>query len=639
MASLLSPQVFVKETDLTTIVPAVSSTDGAIAGQFNWGPVNLPFLVDSENKLVEFFGKPDNDNADDWWSAANFLAYANKLWVVRVVDDSNATSSYRAKNAIVANSSGFLVRNDKEYAQKYENGSLSSTHGTGPWIAKFPGSLGNSLKISICPSEDAYQSTVTGPVTVAANSTTVTGSGSSFTSELTVGDLLVISSESHKIAAIANSTSLTLATRHVSGASGATAVRRWEYYGNVDKAPGTSENVEALGGSDDEIHIAIVDEDGLWTGERGSVLEIYQFLSKSKDGKINNGATNYYKDRINKESRYIRWAGHESSLPNAGEAGTTTFSNYAKPFNYSLIGGTNGANVTENEKVVGYNYFKSAEDIDVSFIIGSSANQTVAVHIINNIVENRKDCVAFFSPPRSYVVDAEGYEADNNVTFRNTLPSTSYATLDGNWKYQYDVYNDVYRYVPCNGDVAGIYARSDDLTDAWWAAAGLNRGHMKNVINLAWNPRLAERDILYKNGINPIVSFKGEGPVLWGNKTLQAKPSAFDRMNVRRLFIVLEKAISKAAQYTLFEFNDLFTRAQFRNMVEPYLRDVKGRRGIYDFLVVCDESNNTPEVIDRNEFKADIYIKPARVAEFITLNFIATRTGVEFTEIVGRTGV
>lgn len=638
MASLLSPQVFVKETDLTTIVPAVSSTDGAIAGQFNWGPVNHPFLVDSENTLVEFFGKPDNENAISWWSAANFLAYANKLYVVRVVDETNADENNRARNATSSNT-GFLVRNDKEYNSKYMNGALQSTHGTGPWIAKYPGDIGNSLKISICPSTAAYQSNLAGSVSIASNTNVVVGVGTNFTTSVAEGDLLVVNNEVHKVQAVANTTMLTLETRHVTGANTAPAVRRWEYYGEVDGAPSTSYNVSLLGGANDEMHVVVVDEDGLWTGERGNVLEVYQFISKSSGGKIDNGATNYYKDRINNQSKYIRWAGHDSGITNAGATASSTFSATDEVVSHSLANGADGSNITEDEKIRGYNYFRSKENIDISFIIGADANQTVAVHIINNIVEVRKDCVAFFSPPRAYVVDADGSEAENCVTFRNTLPSTSYATLDGNWKYQYDLYNDVYRYLPCNGDTAGLYARTDDERDAWWAAAGFNRGHMKNVISLAWNPRQAERDILYKNGINPIVSFPGEGPVLYGNKTLQAKPSAFDRMNVRRLFIVLEKAISKAAQYTLFEFNDVFTRAQFRNMVEPYLRDVQGRRGIYDFYVVCDERNNTPEVIDRNEFKGDIYIKPARVAEFITLNFVATRTGVEFTEVVGRTGV
>ena len=639
MASLLSPGVKVLETDLTTIIPAVSSTEGAIAGQFNWGPVNHPYLIDSENRLVEVFSKPDNNNAEDWWSAANFLAYANKLYVTRVVDETSSTLSERAKNATTANTEGMLVRNDKEYETKYNGGSLKNTYGTGPWIAKYPGSLGNSLKISVCASEDAFQSTIPGTLTIAANSATVTGTGTDFVTNITEGDLIVVGNETHKVGSIANTSYLTLTSRHVAGVSDATGVRRWEYYGEVDKAPTTSETADSRGGSNDELHIVIVDEDGLWTGQIGTVLEVYQFLSKASDAKINNGSSNYYKNRINTESKFVRWAGHDDGIPNSGSASSTAFGSVSKPINYSFIGGNNGKNVTENERIRGYNTFRSKEDIDISFIIGAAANQTVAVHIINNIVENRKDCVAFFSPPKQYVVDADGMEAENCVTFRNTLPSTSYATLDSCWKNQYDVYNDVYRYVPMNGDTAGLYARTDVERDAWWAAAGFNRGHIKNVINLSWNPRNSERDILYKNGINPVASFIGEGPVLYGNKTLQAKPSAFDRMNVRRLFIVLEKAISKASQYTLFEFNDEFTRAQFRNMVEPYLRDVQGRRGVYDFLVVCDETNNTPEVIDRNEFKGDIYIKPARTAEFITLNFIATRTGVEFSEVVGRTGV
>jgi phage tail sheath protein FI len=233
-------------------------------------------------------------------------------------------------------------------------------------------------------------------------------------------------------------------------------------------------------------------------------------------------------------------------------------------------------------------------------------------------------------------VNNAGSEATDIVEFRNTLGSSSYAFLDGNWKYQYDKYNDVYRWVPFNGDVAGLVVRSTDERDAWWSPAGFNRGQIKNVVKTAWSPSKTFRDELYKNGVNPILTFPGEGTILFGDKTLLAKPSAFDRINVRRLFIVLEKAIATAAKYSLFEFNDQFTRSQFRNLVEPFLRDVQGRRGIYDFRVVCDESNNTGEVIDRNEFIGDIYIKPARSINFIQLNFVAVRTGVDFSEVVGQ---
>jgi phage tail sheath protein FI len=311
----------------------------------------------------------------------------------------------------------------------------------------------------------------------------------------------------------------------------------------------------------------------------------------------------------------------------------------------SFVGGSDGhseANVTFNVVAAGYDMFKSSEDIDISLVLQGKATGTndgaqLGSYIINNVVESRKDCVAFLSPSRAAVVaKSDGSEVDNSITFRNNLPSTSYAVLDSGYKYQYDKFNDVYRYIPLNGDVAGLCVRTDDTRDPWFSPAGFNRGNIKNVIKLAYNPNRAQRDQLYKNGINPVVTFPGEGTVLFGDKTLLSKPSAFDRINVRRLFNILEKAISTAAKFTLFEFNDEFTRSQFKNLVEPFLRDVQGRRGIYDFKVVCDETNNTSEVIDRNEFVGDIYIKPAKSINYIQLNFVAVRSGVEFSEIVGQ---
>ena len=305
----------------------------------------------------------------------------------------------------------------------------------------------------------------------------------------------------------------------------------------------------------------------------------------------------------------------------------------------SLNGGRDGASSSNAEKIIGYDMFKSPEDVDVSLVLGSDADSTIAIHLINNIAEVRKDCIAVLSPERADVVNNASYtgaEMDDVIAFRDALPSSSYATLDSGWKYQFDKYNDLYRFVPLNGDVAGLMVRTDNTRDPWYSPAGFNRGNIKNVVKLPYNPLKAQRDQLYKKGINPIVTFPGQGTVMFGDKTLLAKPSAFDRINVRRLFIVLEKAISTASKFTLFEFNDDFTRAQFRNMVEPFLRDVQGRRGIFDFRVVCDESNNTGEVIDRNEFIGDIYVKPARSINFIQLNFVAVRTGVEFEEVVGQ---
>ncbi|HIF36922.1 MAG TPA: hypothetical protein EYQ70_00635 [Marine Group III euryarchaeote] len=267
-------------------------------------------------------------------------------------------------------------------------------------------------------------------------------------------------------------------------------------------------------------------------------------------------------------------------------------------------------------------------------MVGGEASATVALQLIA-IAEGRKDVVAFLSPEQSDVVNSEGTEADNVVDFRNSLGSSSYAVLDSGWKYQYDKYNDVYRYVPLNGDTAGVTAATEANRDAWFSPAGFNRGNFRNVIKLPFNPRKSERDTLYKNGVNPVTTFMGSGTVLFGDKTLLAKPSAFDRINVRRLFIIMEKAISRFARAQLFEFNDAFTRAQFVGAVEPFLRNVQGRDGITDFKVVCDDSNNTGDVVDRNEFIGDIYVKPNRSINFIQLNFVAVRSGVAFSEVIG----
>ena len=257
--------------------------------------------------------------------------------------------------------------------------------------------------------------------------------------------------------------------------------------------------------------------------------------------------------------------------------------------------------------------------------------------MILDLCESRKDCVGFLSPFRASCVNVASSitQTANVVDGFNTIPSSSYMVFDSGYKYMYDKYNDVYRFVPLNGDMAGLCANTDKVADPWFSPAGFNRGYVRSAIKLAYNPKNSERDQLYRARINPVVNFPGQGVLLFGDKTAQTKPSAFDRINVRRLFLVLEKAISIASKYQLFEFNDEFTRAQFRNMVEPFLRDVQGRRGIFDFKVVCDASNNTGEVIDRNEFIGDIYIKPARSINFITLNFIATRTGVAFSEVGG----
>jgi hypothetical protein len=417
--------------------------------------------------------------------------------------------------------------------------------------------------------------------------------------------------------------------------AGAPVLRKWQYADSFGVAPGTSDYTTSRGGSNDELHVIVVDEDGLFSGTANTVIEKYAFVSKASDAISNDGSSSYYKTVINDQSQYVWWLGHQPGGVNWGNTATgITFTNVNTPFSASFSAGADGT-IGNTEINAAMQFFSNSDTVDVSLLITGPGNATVAASAIT-LAENRKDCLAFISPTRASVVNNAGNEATAVVSFRNGLTSSSYAVLDSGYKYQFDRYNNVYRFVPLNGDIAGTCARTDLERDPWYSPGGLNRGIIKNVIKLAFNPTQAERDNLYVVGVNPVVTFPGEGTILYGDKTMLSKPSAFDRINVRRLFIVLEKTIARAARSTLFEFNDQFTRAQFVNLVEPFLRDVQGRRGITDFRVVCDTTNNTAEVIDSNRFIGDIYIKPARSVNFIQLNFVAVRTGVSFDEIVGR---
>jgi phage tail sheath protein FI len=642
MAFQISPGVNVSEVDLTTVVPAVSTTVGGIAGHFSWGPVQQRVLIDNEDTLATQFAKPNANTASDFFTAASFLGYGNSLFVVRVINEAGTTSNARNATSNAANTVNTVIKNEDDYELNYING----VSGVGSWVAKYPGVLGNSLRVSVCSSSNAYQSTLTGTLAFTNNSTTVTGIGTAFTTQVRVGDILLAGPDRAevKVASVGTANTLTLQSRYVGNtvATQSSVARRWEFFNFFDAAPGTSEYASRQGGSNDEMHIVVADEDGAWTGRANNVIERFAAVSEASDALTQDGATNYYKNVINERSQFVWWTAHPTGMTNAGRpAAGVNFGlgSQARPFNDSLTNGRDGATPRSSDYINGFNKFANPEEVDVSLILTGDGNVTKAVHVINNIAEVRKDCIAVVSPRRSDVVNNSTYvgkETDDSITFRNLLPSSSYAVLDGGYKYIYDKYNDIYRYVPLNGDTAGLMVRTDNERDPWFSPAGFNRGQVKNVIKLSFNPTKSQRDQLYKNGINPVVTFPGQGTVLFGDKTLLAKPSAFDRINVRRLFIVLEKAISTAAKFTLFEFNDEFTRAQFRNLVEPFLRDVQGRRGIFDFRVVCDETNNTPEVIDRNEFVGDIYVKPARSINFIQLNFVAVRTGVEFTEVVGR---
>ena len=639
MAFQVSPGVLVQEKDLTRIIPAVSTSIGAFAGEFRKGPIDEVTTISSEQELVSTFGKPDASNFEDFFSAANFLAYSNALRVVRVQNSSvsNATQS----------GSTFVIKNLTDYVDNYADGSGS----VGLWAARTAGAWGNNLKISTCPSATVYEETA--KTTVNDSATAVGDTVVTVTSStgINVGDIVNFGDEYEYRVLSISTNDLTIVRKNepnhftASDSSGLIAAltdganvrRRWEHYDLVDKAPGTSAYVSERGGSGDELHIVVVDEDGGITGTKGEVLEVYNALSKASDAKTPQGETNYYPTVIQNNSHNIYWMDHNSSGTNWGNtASGTTFTSVTDVSNISLANGSDGSASTTAQRLTAYEFFEDAETVDVGLIIAGKCDATHIDNLIT-IAENRKDAVVFASPERADVVGvaSAATQASNVISFFNGIRSSSYVMFDSGYKYMYDRYNDVYRFVPLNGDMAGLSARTDLIADAWYSPAGLNRGIIRGAVKLAFNPNKTQRDDLYRARVNPVATFPGQGTVLFGDKTGLTAPSAFDRINVRRLFITLEKAIATASKFQLFEFNDEFTRANFRNIVEPFLREVQGRRGITDFLVVCDETNNTGEVIDRNEFVAEIFVKPARSINFITLQFIATRTGVSFDEVAG----
>ena len=639
MAFQVSPGVLVQEKDLTRIIPAVSTSIGAVAIQATQGPLDEVTSISSEQELVSKFGKPNSTTFEGFFTAANFLAYSNSLRVVRVQNSSvsNATES----------GSTFVIKNTTDYQNNYADGSAS----VGLWAARTAGAFGNSLQISTCPSATAYEEvnkTTVADASMAVGDTVVTvtsGTGISAGDIVNFGDQYeyrVVSVATNDLNIVRKEEPQHFGTSDSSGlhavpTNGAAVRRRWKYYDLFDKAPGTSPAASAKGGSNDELHIVVVDEDGAITGTKGDVLETYDAVSKGSDAKTPQGDTNYYPDVIYNKSSYIYWMDHNSSGTNWGSAlSGITFTDVTAVSNVSLSNGSDGTAATTAQKLTAYQKFQDAETVDVSLIMAGDGDATHIDNLIT-IAENRMDAVVFASPERSDVVNVadDNTAKDNVIAFFNGIRSSSYVTFDSGYKYAYDRYNDVYRFVPLNGDVAGLCARTDLVADSWFSPAGLNRGIVRGAIKLAFNPTKTQRDELYRARVNPVATFPGQGTVLFGDKTGLSAPSAFDRINVRRLFITLEKAISTASKFQLFEFNDEFTRANFRNIVEPFLREVQGRRGITDFLVVCDETNNTGEVIDRNEFVAEIFIKPARSINFITLSFVATRTGVSFDEVAG----
>ena len=556
MAFQLSPGVQVTEKDLTSVVPSVGSSIGGTAGEFVWGPAKEVTTISSENELVSKFGRPPvvGTTYRTWFAAASFLAYTGTLKIVRAIgsDALNAGST-----------AGVLIENQVDYANNHGTGEGSN----GMWAAKYPGTIGNSLKVSFADSSD---------------------------------------------------------------------YATWAYKAQFDYAPSATAYGTAAGASVDEMHMIVIDEDGQFTGTAGTILEKFAGVSKASDAKDSVGQSNYYKTVINQRSQYIWWCDKPAAVGNnwgsLAQGVTFTSDHIEAESTVSLTLGDNGTTAAGDLQSA-FLLFANDELVDVNLIFVGDASATVGDYVIDNVAEIRKDCMVFVSPAAASVVNNTGGEAAAIVAEVSSYTRSSYAVMDSGYKYMYNRYYDQYVWVPCNGDVAGVCASTDNIADPWFSPAGFNRGAIKNAVKLSYSPNKSDRDTLYKAGVNPIVGFPGSGIVLFGDKTLLEKPSAFDRINVRRLFIVLEKAISRAAKFQLFEFNDAFTRAQFKNLVEPFLRDVQGRRGIYDFRVICDETNNTTQVVDGNQFVADIFIQPAKSINFIQLNFIATRTGIAFEEV------
>jgi phage tail sheath protein FI len=631
MAFQLSPGVNVSEIDLTNVVPAVATSIGAFAGEFSWGPASTITTIDSENLLASTFGKPTSNSFTSFFTAANFLSYSNNLKIVRAIGSS-------AKNAS-ADTQGELITNEDIAETTYTFGAKTDV---GPFAARYPGTLGNSLTISVCSATNSFSYTTTANVTSSSNVAVLPSTVSAANAKFTTGDTILIGSNTYTISTSTvneSNTTIVLTTPYIgstaNGVSAPAATLKWKYAAYFDSAPGTSQFGETTSSTNDELHVIVIDSDAKFSGIKDGILEKYSNVSKAGNAKTDDGSPNFYATKIFNQSKYIYAIDTLSGATDWGQDADhgPDFDQVAN-YTVKLAGGVD-ASPGDAELVTAFGKYSNSEEVDISLLISGPATQTVATSVLS-IANQRKDCVAFISPLKADAVDS--INMDKIIEYRNNLLSagSSYGVMDSAWKYQFDKYNNKYRYVPLNGDIAGLCARTDSIRDPWFSPAGFNRGQILNAIKLSWNPSKTQRDELYKNGINPVVAFPGEGIVLYGDKTLQAKPSAFDRINVRRLFITLEKAISTAAKYSLFEFNDEFTRSQFVSLVEPFLRDVKGRRGIYDYSVVCDGSNNTAEVVDSNRFVGDIYIKPAKSINFIQLNFVAVRSGVEFVEIAGK---
>ena len=660
-STLLSPGVEIQEKDLTLgSIETVEVNVGAIAGAFSKGPVLTPVRISSESQLIEIFGEPSDGNATTWWTAASFLQYGGVLDVVRVAtsgqltaSDDNVTSPY------------LLSIPTKDV---YESTYYSASANPFKWAARNPGVESNAIKVTVIDKGADVTLTLDGALGTTTVGTLVqTTSGNAGGAKS--GYIYDWDAATNKVSLI-SSDDWTTTDQIENGVTDLNVTAQVEWYDQqevytglkwsaIAPRPGTSPYVAARGGANDEMHIAIYDSTGAITGSPNTLLEKFSYVSKANNSKTSSGAVNYYPTVVLDKSQYIYWGSHETDVydvsanqvasggniagtNNAGSASTETFDLFSGVKTYDFVKGAETLSATSGEIITGLAEFADTETLDIDYLLmgpGDASSKTntqaIAAQVLS-ICSQRKDCVGFISPCYTDVVGVTNSttQTNNVVSFYKNMQSTSFGVFDNGWKYIYDRFADKYRYVPLNGDVAGLCASVTANGTPWFSPAGLNRGAIRGAVKLAYSPTKSERDTLYQKRINPVTSLPGQGIVLFGDKTALASPSAFDRINVRRLFNVIEKTIGNAAKGVLFELNDEFTRNNFKNVVEPFLRGIQAERGITDFLVVCDESNNTGAIIDANEFKADFYIKPARSINFITLTFVATRTGVSFEEVI-----
>ena len=627
MSFTVSPGVSVSEYDNTNTIPVQGTSVGGFAGDFTWGPAGKRITISSEGQLVSTFQQPNNNNYASFFSAANFLAYTNNLLVVRSLNTNS--------NNAIANTtaSGYSIANRDVWEINYSTNN-TILNNIGGFAARYAGSIGNSLTIAVCSSNTAFKTPMLSANTVVtSNTVTISGfSGASFAAtypNFAANDNITINGTQYTIASISANT-ITTVSNQIATANSVGAKVSWQYASSFSATPGTSVYGSAQGAVNDEISIAVIDTNGLFTGVKGYILETYDRLSKATDGTTDSGENNYYQTVILNKSKYIYNAGDMPGETNWDRLALNNTFSSANNYQVQLTGGTDVTS-TDADKVLAYSQFSNPNEVTIDLLISGESDVTVTNAILT-LANQRKDCVAFVSPLRQDAVTS--VNTDNIISYRNSLtPSTSYSVMDSGFKYQFDKYNNMYRYVPLNSDIAGLCARTDKTNAAWWSPAGYNRGQILNAIKLSYNPSQTQRDDLYQAGINPVSVFPGQGIVLFGDKTMQSKASAFDRINVRRLFITLERAISTAAKYSLFEFNDAFTQAAFVALVDPYLRTVMAGRGIYNYKIVCDASNNTQAIIDQNGFIGDIFIQPAKSINFIQLNFTAVSTGVSFAEV------